>query len=115
MSKYDVRLMSDDDDTEHRHSTGALAEIAPRVKEPSMLKVVLLNDDFTPMDFVIEILQKYFDKDHTTATEIMLNIHQRGKGVCGLYPYDIAETKSALVIDEARRSNHPLQCTLEQA
>jgi ATP-dependent Clp protease adaptor protein ClpS len=80
-----------------------------------MFQVVLLNDDYTPMDFVIEVLKKYFDKDHTTATEIMLNIHQRGKGICGLYPYDIAETKSAQVTDEARRSNHPLQCTLEQA
>ena len=114
MSKFDIFSMANEESDQHE-STGALAELDPLTKEPSMFKVILLNDDFTPMDFVIDILKKYFDKDHITATEIMLNIHQRGKGICGLYPYDIAETKSVQVIDEARRSNHPLQCTLEQA
>ena len=111
MNKLDILLTSDD---EEGHGS-ALTEIVTQVREPPMFQVVLLNDDYTPMDFVIEVLKKYFDKDHTTATEIMLNIHQRGKGICGLYPYDIADTKSAQVMDEARRSNHPLQCTLEQA
>ena len=87
-----------------------VAKTAP----PPMYKVLLLNDDFTPMDFVIDLLKKYFNKDHTTATEIMLNIHTKGKGICGTYSYDIAETKAAQVIEDARSNEYPLQCTLER-
>ncbi len=85
------------------------------LKPPPMYKVVLLNDDFTPMDFVIFILQEYFHKDTETATRIMLKVHHEGKGVCGIFPRDIASTKVKQVIRHARQEGHPLQCTMEEA
>ena len=85
------------------------------LKPPPMYKVVLLNDDFTPMDFVIFILQEYFHKDTETATQIMLKVHHEGKGVCGIFPRDIASTKVKQVIRHARQEGHPLQCTMEEA
>ncbi|WOT06522.1 ATP-dependent Clp protease adapter ClpS [Shewanella youngdeokensis] len=84
-------------------------------KQPSMYKVILNNDDYTPMDFVIEILQLFFKKDEAQATEIMLAIHHKGKGICGVYPYGIAETKVAQVNQFARQNQHPLLCSLEEA
>jgi ATP-dependent Clp protease adaptor protein ClpS len=104
-------LSSQDED---QTSRSIVAQLAPHIKEPSMYRVILLNDDFTPMEYVVDILKKYFNKDHTTATEIMLNIHTKGKGVCGIYSYDIAETKAAQVIEDARSNEYPLQCTLEK-
>lgn len=86
-----------------------------RTKPPSMYKVVLLNDDFTPMEFVVVILQEYFHKDRETATQIMLTIHREGRGVCGVYTKDVASTKVELVLAAARRAGHPLQCTMEAA
>ncbi len=85
------------------------------LKPPPMYKVILLNDDFTPMDFVIFILQEYFHKDTETATRIMLKVHHEGKGVCGIFPRDIAGTKVKQVIRHARQEGHPLQCTMEEA
>lgn len=85
------------------------------LKPPPMYKVILLNDDFTPMDFVIFILQEYFHKDIQTATRIMLKVHHEGKGVCGIFPRDIASTKVKQVIRHARQEGHPLQCTMEEA
>lgn len=85
------------------------------LKPPPMYKVVLLNDDFTPMDFVIFILQEYFHKDTETAMRIMLKVHHEGKGVCGIFPRDIASTKVKQVIRHARQEGHPLQCTMEEA
>ena len=85
------------------------------LKPPPMYKVVLLNDDFTPMDFVIFILQEYFHKDTETATRIMLKVHHEGKGVCGIFPRDIASTKVKQVLRHARQEGHPLQCTMEEA
>lgn len=85
------------------------------LKPPPMYKVILLNDDFTPMDFVIFILQEYFHKDTQTATRIMLKVHHEGKGVCGVFPRDIASTKVKQVIRHARQEGHPLQCTMEEA
>ncbi len=85
------------------------------LKPPPMYKVVLLNDDFTPMEFVISILQEYFFKDRETATRIMLKVHHEGKGVCGIFPKDIANTKVELVLKHARQEGHPLQCTMEEA
>lgn len=85
------------------------------LKPPPMYKVVLLNDDFTPMDFVIFILQEYFHKDTETATRIMLKVHHEGKGVCGIFPRDIASTKVKQVIRHARQEGHPLRCTMEEA
>lgn len=81
---------------------------------PSMYKVLLLNDDFTPMEFVIEILQNYFNKDLRTAHEIMLKVHHKGKGICGVFSKDIASTKVDLVLTHAQQEGHPLQCVMEE-
>lgn len=86
-----------------------------RTGHPSMYKVVMLNDDYTPMEFVVEVLQRFFGKSSGEANAIMLEIHNRGSSVCGIYTYEVAETKVSLVMDHARRNQHPLQCTLEKA
>ncbi|MBU6421682.1 MAG: ATP-dependent Clp protease adapter ClpS [Gammaproteobacteria bacterium] len=90
-------------------------EVKPRLKKPSLYKVVLLNDDYTPMEFVVEVLQTFFRMDRSKATQIMLHVHTRGKGVCGVFTYEIAETKAAQVNDYSREHQHPLLCTLEEA
>lgn len=94
---------------------GLLVDTRVKTQKPSLYQVLLHNDDFTPMEFVVEILEKFFRKDHASATEIMLNVHHKGHGICGVFPYDIAETKVALVSDYARRAEHPLKCTMEKA
>lgn len=86
-------------------------ELAP----PSMYQVLLLNDDYTPMEFVVAILQEYFNKNREAATQIMLMVHREGKGMCGVYPKDIASTKVELVLSHARKAGHPLQCVMEEA
>ena len=86
-----------------------------KVEPPKMYQVVLLNDDYTPMEFVVMVLQEYFNRDLETATQIMLKIHHEGKGVCGVYSKDVAATKVELVLAAARRGGHPLQCTMESA
>lgn len=111
--------MSDDDrdnDTgrDDGSGTGLATKIKPKTKKPSMYRVLLLNDDYTPMEFVIHILEKYFSKSADEATQIMLHVHQKGIGVCGVYPYDVAETKVVQVVDFARKHQHPLQCTMEK-
>jgi ATP-dependent Clp protease adaptor protein ClpS len=88
---------------------------AARTKPPSLYQVVMLNDDYTPMEFVVMMLQQYFQRDADTATHIMLKIHHEGRGVCGVYPKDIAATKVELVLTAARRDGHPLQCIMEAA
>ncbi len=90
-------------------------EARPRLKRPPMYKVVLLNDDFTPMDFVVLILERFFGMDRERATRVMLQVHTQGKGVCGIYSREIAETKVAQVNDYARAHEHPLLCTMEKA
>tara|TARA_S200000501_G_C20826366_1_gene745133 strand:+ start:129 stop:443 length:315 start_codon:yes stop_codon:yes gene_type:complete len=85
------------------------------VKPPPMFKVFLLNDDYTPMEFVVAILCEYFGKNQDFATQIMLKVHRDGKGLCGLYPKDIASTKVELVLTHARKAGHPLQCVMEEA
>ena len=85
-----------------------------KVKPPGLYKVLLLNDDYTPMEFVIHVLERYFAKPHEEAIEIMLHVHRRGVGVCGVYTFEVAETKVAQVIELARRNQHPLQCTMEK-
>ncbi len=89
-------------------------EARPKLKKPPMYQVVLLNDDYTPMDFVVEILERFFNLDREAATKIMLSVHTAGKGICGVYSRDIAETKVAQVNDYARQHQHPLLCTLER-
>ena len=86
-----------------------------RTKPPSLYQVVLLNDDYTPMEFVVMVLQEYFNRDLETATQIMLKIHHDGRGVCGVYSKDVAGTKVELVLAAARRGGHPLQCIMESA
>ena len=85
-----------------------------RVKQPPMFKVLLLNDDYTPMDFVVYILERFFNKAPEEATRIMLHVHQKGVGICGVYTYEVAETKVAQVTSFARQHEHPLQCTMEK-
>jgi ATP-dependent Clp protease adaptor protein ClpS len=91
----------------------ALEEARPRVKRPPLYNVVLLNDDYTPMEFVVHILERFFSKDRPSATRIMLEVHTRGRGVAGAYTHEIAETKVAQVNTYARDNQHPLLCTLE--
>ena len=88
---------------------------AQRTKPPSLYQVVLLNDDYTPMEFVVMVLQEFFKRDLETATHIMLKIHHEGRGVCGVYTKDVAATKVELVLAAARRAGHPLQCIMEAA
>ncbi len=95
-------------------ATGVITKVKPRTKKPAMYKVVLLNDDYTPMEFVVVVLERFFGKSQEEATQIMLHVHRRGIGVCGVYPYEIAETKVTQVIDFARKNEHPLQCMLEK-
>ncbi len=90
-----------------------LAEAKPKLKRPPMYKVILLNDDYTPMEFVIHILESFFGMDRERATHIMLNVHTQGKGLCGIFTRDIAETKVVQVNDYSRQHDHPLLCTLE--
>jgi ATP-dependent Clp protease adaptor protein ClpS len=99
-----------------RPDTGVVVEEArPQVKQPPLYQVVLLNDDYTPMEFVVDVLEKFFTLDRPTATRIMLEVHTKGKGVCGVFTYEIAETKVAQVTTYARDHQHPLMCTLEEA
>jgi ATP-dependent Clp protease adaptor protein ClpS len=96
--------------------SGLLVEEAkPRLKRPPLFQVVLLNDDFTPMEFVVDVLERIFNLDRVTATRVMLEVHTRGKGVCGVFTQEIAETKVAQVMTYARQHQHPLLCTMEEA
>ena len=94
---------------------GIATKTRTKPKKPSQFKVLLLNDDYTPMEFVVLVLKRFFRMDMEQATRVMLHVHQRGVGVCGIYPYEIAETKVNQVMDFARQNQHPLQCTLEKA
>ena len=102
------------DDDKDGGRTGALTLTRTRTKKPSMYKVLMLNDDYTPMEFVVDVLQNIFQKNREEATEIMLHVHQKGVGVCGVYTYEVAETKVTQTVDYARKNQHPLQCTLEK-
>ncbi|MEM6651377.1 MAG: ATP-dependent Clp protease adapter ClpS [Pseudomonadota bacterium] len=93
---------------------GVATKTRVRTKKPSMYRVLILNDDYTPMEFVVLILERFFNKSREQATRIMLHVHQKGVGVCGVYTYEVAETKVAQVMDMARRNEHPLQCTMEK-
>ena len=94
--------------------TGVIVKAAPKTKKPAMYKVLMLNDDYTPMEFVVHILERFFSKNRQEATRIMLHVHRRGVGICGVYTYEVAETKVTQVMDFARQHQHPLQCTLEK-
>ncbi len=94
---------------------GILLENKPEIKKPSMYNVILINDDYTPMEFVIDILQMFFNKKKEEATQIMLHVHKKGIGVCGTYTYEVAESKCKAVINYAKKNEHPLQCTVEKS
>ncbi len=94
--------------------TGVVTKTAPKTKKPPLYKVLLLNDDFTPMEFVVYVLERFFHKNRQEATTIMLHVHRRGVGVCGVFTYEVAETKVNQVVDYARKNQHPLQCTMEK-
>ncbi len=99
----------------HQDDGVALQEAKPKLKRPPLFKVILLNDDFTPMDFVVHILEIFFYRDRETATRIMLEVHTHGKGICGIYTHEIAECKVSLVNGYSRENQHPLLCTMEKA
>ncbi|WP_295557212.1 ATP-dependent Clp protease adapter ClpS [uncultured Hyphomicrobium sp.] len=94
--------------------TGLVTKTRPKTKKPSLYKVLLLNDDYTPMEFVVLVLEKYFSKGREEATRIMLHVHHKGVGVCGVFTYEVAETKVTQVMDFSRQHGHPLQCTMEK-
>jgi ATP-dependent Clp protease adaptor protein ClpS len=93
---------------------GIVTKTTPKTKRPSLYKVVLLNDDYTPQDFVVWLLQAVFKKPPEEAVRIMLHVHQTGVGICGVYTYEVAETKVAQVMELSRRNQHPLQCVMER-
>ena len=110
----------DDDDSgigvrEGQGQVGIATRTRAKPKKPSQYKVLMLNDDYTPMEFVVMVLKRFFRMDLEQATRVMLHVHQKGVGVCGVFPYEVAETKVNQVMDFARQNQHPLQCTLEKA
>ena len=105
----------DDDGQDQGPTTGVVVKPKPKVKKPALYKVIMLNDDYTPMEFVVMVLERFFNKTNEEATHIMLHVHQKGVGVCGVFTYEVAETKVTQVMDLARQHQHPLQCTLEKA
>ena len=108
--------MSNEEDNENGTGigVGVVSKTAPKTKRPSLYKVLLLNDDYTPQEFVVWLLQSVFNKDAEDAVRIMMHVHQNGVGVCGVYTYEVAETKVAQVMEISRRNQHPLQCTMER-
>ena len=101
---------SDRDDAD----IGVVVRAKPKTRKPAMYKVLMLNDDYTPMEFVVYVLERFFQKNREEATDIMLNVHKRGVGVCGVFTYEVAETKVSPVMDLARPNPHPLPCTIEK-
>jgi ATP-dependent Clp protease adaptor protein ClpS len=103
-----------DRDGGSKGDTGTITRTRPKTKKPSLYRVLLLNDDYTPMEFVVLILQDVFNKTREDAMRIMLHVHQKGVGECGVFPYEVAETKVTRVMDTARKNQHPLQCVMEK-
>ena len=94
--------------------TSVITKVKPKTKRPNLYRVLILNDDYTPMEFVVHVLERFFNKDVETATKIMLRVHQHGIGECGVFTYEVAETKVTQVMDFARKHQHPLQCVMEK-
>ncbi len=113
---YQEAVMSanDGNDGDDDGSTDVVVKSRTKTKKPSLYKVLMLNDDYTPMEFVVHVLEQFFSKGREEATQIMLQVHRRGVGVCGVFTYEVAETKVTQVVDYARKHQHPLQCTLEK-
>lgn len=112
LEKHRLRLSTEEPDY---HSDGnlLLEDARPKIKRPSLYKVIMLNDDYTPMEFVVHVLEAFFNMDREQATRTMLQVHKAGKAICGVYTRDIAETKAAQVIDYAQQNEHPLLCEIE--
>lgn len=108
----DDGMNDNNNDSQHEH--GLVLKTRPKTQKPSMYKVLLLNDDYTPMEFVVHVLESIFKKNRQEATDIMLHVHRRGVGICGVYTFEVAETKVAQVMDFARANEQPLQCTMEK-
>lgn len=114
-ARQPLRLADDDGDRNgSKGDTGTITRTRPKTKKPSLYRVLLLNDDYTPMEFVVLILQDVFNKTREDAMRIMLHVHQKGVGECGIYPFEVAETKVTRVMDTARKNQHPLQCVMEK-
>jgi ATP-dependent Clp protease adaptor protein ClpS len=94
--------------------TAVITRTRPKTKKPSLYRVLILNDDYTPMEFVVHVLERFFQKDREAATRIMLHVHNHGVGECGVYTFEVAETKVSQVMDFARQNQHPLQCVMEK-
>ena len=109
-----VFMSKKDNDNEDYSDTSVIAKSRPKVKRPPLYKVLLLNDDFTPMEFVVHVLEKFFSINHDNAVQIMLAVHKEGVAVVGIYSHEIAETKVTQVMDYSRKNQHPLQCTMEK-
>ena len=109
-----ITLSNQSDDNDAGTGTGVVVKPKVQTKKPSMYRVLMLNDDYTPMEFVVHVLERFFNKTREEATRIMLHVHKRGVGVCGVFTYEIAETKVQQVMDFAQQHQHPLQCTLEK-
>ena len=107
--------MQDKDEKNNVFERGLLLDTKPKIKKPSMYNVLLLNDDYTPMEFVIIVLESVFNKRQEDATQIMLHVHKNGVGLCGIFTYEVAETKCKIVMDMAKKNEHPLQCTMEKS
>ncbi|WP_108051957.1 ATP-dependent Clp protease adapter ClpS [Bosea sp. 124] len=97
-----------------RDGAGTAVLTRTRTRKPNLYRVLLLNDDYTPMEFVVHVLERFFNKDRAEATQIMMHVHQNGVGECGIFTYEVAETKVTLVMDLARKHMHPLQCVMEK-
>ena len=103
-----------DGDGGNGNRTSVITRTKPKTKQPNLYRVLILNDDYTPMDFVIHVLERFFQKDAEAATRIMLHVHNHGVGECGVFTYEVAETKVSQVMDFAREHQHPLQCVMEK-
>ena len=115
---YYLLNMANDDENNNNNQDfqrGLLLDTKPKTKKPSMYNVLLLNDDYTPMEFVVMVLEKIFNKKQEEATQIMLHVHKNGIGVCGTFTYEVAESKCKSVMDMAKKNEHPLQCTMEKS
>ena len=112
-----IKIVSEDSNNNKNNEPqrGLLLDSKPKIKKPSMYNVILLNDDYTPMEFVVLVLETVFNKKQEEATQIMLNVHKNGIGVCGTFTYEVAESKCKAVIDMAKKNEHPLQCTIEKS
>jgi ATP-dependent Clp protease adaptor protein ClpS len=117
MTRLPIRLADDDRKRKSDQGgpgTAVITKTRPQTKRPNLYRVLLLNDDYTPMEFVVHVLERFFNKDHETAHRIMMHVHQHGIGECGIFTYEVAETKVTQVMDFARKHQHPLQCIMEK-